>query len=261
MKTITIDGAYPVTLATNLQPESRVTSPAARLLANAKMGAPVYAKDSTSLYESWIDVPEGMSSMVVGVGNWQAGPVENMYMRLFDPNFTPISQPTALSAPNQLVIAPTGNPGIADAIMSAIVINPAPGRWNVQWPSVSGSMPDFELTAGAVPAANGAQIMADEVSAILQSGQNIAMKTADWSWACGGCKVAAYGLALIIASVAAGAMAATLTVESGIVVATAGWAGVTAPVALAFIVGICTAATLTVDFIVTSLCEWAGICS
>lgn len=261
MKTVTIEGAYPVTLATNLTSTSRVTSPAAKLLANAEMGAPVQAKASTSLYESWIDVPEGMSSMVVGVGNWQNGPVDDMYLRLYDPNFTPISQPTSLNAPNQLVIAPTGNVGIADAIMSAIVVNPLPGRWNVQWPSVSGSMPDFELTAGAVPGANAAQIMADEVSAILQSGQNLAMRAADWSWACAGCKVAAYGIALIIASVAAGAMAATLTVESGLVVATAGWAGVTAPVALAFIVAICTGATLTVDFIVTSLCEWVGICS
>ena len=78
--------------------------------------------------------------------------------------------------------------------------------------------------------------MANEIAGLPQSVESI-------SWGCGACKVGAYGLALAV-----------------LAVATAGWAGITVPVALAFLAALLAATTATVDFILTSLCDWIGLC-
>ena len=77
---------------------------------------------------------------------------------------------------------------------------------------------------------------------------------------CTMCKVAAYGIAAALVAIGAAGLA-TLSVSSGIVLALAAFAGVSAAGALAFIAGLASVISGGVSAVSGYICSWTGACS
>lgn len=79
-------------------------------------------------------------------------------------------------------------------------------------------------------------------------------------WSCTLCKIGAYSIAAVIVAVGAAALT-YLTAASAPVVALAAFAGVSAPTALAFIVGLGAAVTEGVSAVASEICQWTEACA
>ncbi|MBB6588456.1 hypothetical protein [Ralstonia solanacearum] len=78
-------------------------------------------------------------------------------------------------------------------------------------------------------------------------------------WSCKICKIGFWFLAAVIMSVGAGALV-TLTVEAPLVIAVAAAVGSSTPAAQAWLTAAASLVVLGIDAVLTSMCEWAGIC-
>ncbi|ATJ88284.1 hypothetical protein CDC59_18565 (plasmid) [Ralstonia solanacearum] len=78
-------------------------------------------------------------------------------------------------------------------------------------------------------------------------------------WSCKVCKIGFWFLAAVIMSVGAGALV-TLTVEAPLVIAVAAAVGSTPLAAQVWLTAAASLVVLGIDAVLTSMCEWAGIC-
>ena len=210
-----------------------------------------------------INVQSGTPSLVGGIGNWQEGALANSGVTLWveSPSGVRINSATAPNASGQVVFLE------GDNLLSFVVNDPEPGQWTYGVQSASGDLENLQISATTIPT-GGIDEMVNTLGEIFGylSTEDGSMKAAQSqstrsiNWRCGVCKVATYGLALTIACIGAAALT-TLSVTSAIVVAVSNLAAwITAPMALAFLVGLATGVVLVVDFILTSLCEWLSVC-
>lgn len=214
---------------------------------------------------SGIDVPSGASVLMGGIGDWQIGEIADCWMIVQKPNGSYVNQASATNESGHLVLLPTLS-APENSVLAFVIIDPEPGTWQVTIGS-SGGAPAFQAMVSTIPQSQTPVTVVDDTiyglatdpSAWHQT-SDVSFATESWDWECDACKVGAYGLALCITAAIAGISAAVLTAEAAIVVATAGFLGVTAPVALGLIVGLVAVGTLTTDFVLTNLCTWAGAC-
>ncbi len=156
----------------------------------------------------------------------------------------------------------------ADGYLSSFLIkNPMAGNWTVATQIPSGSEPNFQLFVATMPTGTNDQ---GDIEATIQSAfqarftdeqlDGFVEKFGFSSWSCFWCTVGVWTLAVAIVLVVT-ALGAYITVQSGAVVALAGFAGVSVSAALLFIRSIIALVTMGVNKIVTSICGWTGACS
>ncbi|MBU2887357.1 hypothetical protein KO507_16445 [Gilvimarinus agarilyticus] len=249
---VDIEGTFSAFIATNVSDVRESTATKSELIL-----ASVEGESISSSGTKYVTVTSGTPSLTLGIGNWQEGSVDGAWIRLYRPDGTVVEVSTDLNNPNQLVW-PAKSSGTSQ-IQSAVIINPEPGDWRIDY-TVSDTSPALQVMAGATPLTGGMNTMAADTGAALESVFQPSHKRSISSWECAGCKIATYGLAVAITAVIAGTDAAFLSADCALVVATAGLAGVTAPAALAFIVGLDTAGVMVVDYVLSQLCIWVGAC-
>lgn len=208
-----------------------------------------------------ITVLEGTPSLVGGVGNWADGAIENSGVTLWleSPSGVRLDTATAPNASGQVVFLEGEN------LLSFAVNNPEAGVWNFGFNVQSGDISTLQLSATTIPTGGIDEMintLGELFGYLIEDGNDEAQAKSSRSsgWRCKVCKVASYGLALLIACAGAAALT-TLTATSAIVVALTNCAAwITAPIAIAFLTALATGGVLVVDFILTSLCEWFGVC-
>jgi hypothetical protein len=145
-----------------------------------------------------------------------------------------------------------------------LISNPDPGTWSFTT-TCPDTEPDFQLFVSTLPTAEDQsditqtlesafehRFTADQIDALVD-------RYGLTSWKCFWCEVGVWSLAVIIVVAVTVAMG-YLTVQSGAVVALAGWAGVQAVVALAFIRTLVALIVMGVNAVVTRICQWSGAC-
>ena len=226
--------------------------------------------DTSGSVTTDIVVPSGTSIFMGGIGNWQTGEIADCWLQVQKPNGDYVNVATSPAATGHAVLLPTQS-APANSVMAFVLTNPEAGTWRVTIGNSSSAMA-FQAMVSTVPQSTNSyqtpvSVMDNTIYGLATTPgawdktSNVSRATESWDWECDACKVASYGLALIITAAVTGVSAAIFTAESAAVLATAGFLGITAPAALALIVGLVTGGTIAVDFVLTSLCTWAGACS
>lgn len=146
-----------------------------------------------------------------------------------------------------------------------LISQPQPGTWTIQTSFPAGGDPNFQLFVSTLPTADDqADITQALESAFAERFTTeqidaIILRYGLSSWGCFWCTVGVWTLAVIIV-IAVTVALAYLTVESGAVVALAGWAGVSANAALIFIKTLVALVVMGVNAVVTRICQWSGAC-
>ena len=98
----------------------------------------------------------------------------------------------------------------------------------------------------------------DQAQSILKANEPLSLKNLP-SFSCAACTVSVWTVAALITSVGAAGVAA-LTLTSGPVIALASFAGISAPMALAFIQSLATAIAGGVANVAKAICKWINAC-
>lgn len=209
-----------------------------------------------------IVVLAGTPSLVGGVGNWADGAIENSGVALWvqTPSGVRLDTATAPAASGQVIFLEGEN------LISFAVNNPEAGEWTYGFSVQDGDIATLQLSVTTIPT-GGIDEMINALGRLfgylVEEGNDEAESKSTRSsggWRCKVCKVASFGIALAIAMVGAAALT-TLTATSAVVVLLTNCAAwITAPIAIAFLTALATGGVLVVDFILTSLCEWFGVC-
>ncbi|HYP27784.1 MAG TPA: hypothetical protein VE262_13790 [Blastocatellia bacterium] len=246
-------------LAANVPQPTEDTSQYEKVLYAATAdGVSLDESSDTGGLELTFDVPSGNPALFGGIGNWQDGEVPGSWMTVQKPNGSFLNVATSPAASDHMVLLPTHS-APPNSVLNFVVLNPEVGTWRITVGDSSGTTPYQAIVTTMPTSAQPSTIIEETLGALVTQG-TWEDSGARWDPICDICKVGAYSLALGIAGAAAAAGTAILTVDSALVIATAGFLGVTAPVALALIAGLLAMATLTVDYIMTQLCNWVGAC-
>jgi hypothetical protein len=218
--------------------------------------------------ETTFTVTSGTGVLYGGIGDWQnGGEVGNAAMWVKSPSGAMIDTATTPDAAGQVVILPKETQP-AGSVMAFIIIDPEPGVWTVNVTDESDAQ-TFEIAVSTVSSNGIADMISSFESISMINPETPAPETADglaaaagssWSWGCFACKCVTYPVALAIVGIGWGAMS-TLTATSAIIVAMTAWAAwITAPIAIAFLVGLGATIVAAVDFVLVRLCDWVGAC-
>lgn len=254
-----VDGSYEGFIGTTATVENAtddtVELAVARALSSEK------AETYTTSTSGQIQVTATTKSLIGGIGNWTTGQIEGATLWLESPSGVRLDSATAADAEGEVVFLTSGEDG--GALLSFIVNSPQVGTWKYGYSTADENVPNMQISATTI-ADGGIDEMINDLGVLLgyevDQHSTSDARSARSSFGCGLCKVATYGIALVIASVGAAALT-TLTATSAVVVALTNLAAwITAPIAIAFLVGLSTAVGLTVGFVLTSLCDWLGAC-
>lgn len=152
-------------------------------------------------------------------------------------------------------------------LSSFMIKNPAEGNWTVSIQISDGSEPTFQLIVSTTPTGTGDETEMEQTLESAFQGRftdeqldSFVEKHALGTRSCFWCKVAVWTIAVALTVILL-AVTFVLSAESGVVVALALYAGVSAPVALTFIRTLITIVGTGVKGFVIAICKWTGTCA